>query len=41
MGERVFLALAQNKSYKIWILFKLNLKNGNQKIIRVGYVSLH
>ena len=26
------------KSYKIWILLKLNLKIGNQKIVCVGYV---
>ena len=26
------------KPYKIWILLKLKLKNGNQKIVRVGYV---
>ena len=27
------------KLYKIWILSKLELKNGNQKIVRVGYVK--
>ena len=27
------------KQYKIWILLKLKLKNGNQKIVRVGYVK--
>ena len=27
------------KQYKIWILLKLKLKNGNQKIASVGYVK--
>ena len=27
------------KPYKIWILLKLKLKNGNQKIVRAGYVK--
>ena len=27
------------KPYKIWILLKLKLKNGNQKIAHVGYVN--
>ena len=27
------------KLYKIWIRSKLKLKNGNQKIVRVGYVK--
>ena len=26
------------KPYKIWMLLKLKLKSGNQKIVRVGYV---
>ena len=28
------------KPYTIWIFLKLKLKNGNQKIARVGYVKL-
>ena len=48
MGQRVFLTLAQKfgiyylitiKPYKIWILLKSKLQNGNQKIARVGYVK--
>ena len=27
------------KLYRIWILLKLRLKNGNQKIVLVGYVK--
>ena len=27
------------KPYKIWILLKLKFKNGNQKIVRDGYVK--
>ena len=27
------------KPEKIWILLKLKLKNGNQKIVRVGYLK--
>ena len=27
------------KPYTIWIFLKLKLKNGNQKIARVGYVK--
>ena len=27
------------KPYKIWILLKLKLKNGSQKIVHVGYVK--
>ena len=47
--ERVFLTLAQKygiyylitiKPYKIWILLKLELKNGNEKIVRASYVKL-
>ena len=46
--DRVFLNLAQKyeiynlmniKPYKIWILLKLKFKNGNQKIVRDGYVK--
>ena len=48
MDQRVFLTLAQKfgicnlmtiKPNKIWILLKLELKNGNQKTARVGYVK--
>ena len=50
MGQRVFFTLVQKygicylmtiKPYKIWILLRLKLKNGKQKIVPVGMKSLY
>ena len=40
LGYKIWnIVLMTIKPYKIWILLKLKLKNGNQKIARVGYVK--
>ena len=40
LGPKIWDILPDDdKTIQIWILLKLKLKNGNQKIARVGYVK--